>query len=365
MTAALARVAGSPRRRARSPRSRASATTASCASACAGSKPAARGPPTGSSWPRASGRPIPRAGDAGAALAIAREGLARFPGDAGLTLGAADAARRLGRSALAIRLYEHGLAGRPRDAEAVAALGRLRVERLSALVLSDRPAAAARVLRAFRAFHARATAALGQAVEPDLADAEAAFGRGLASIGEIDRARGTLLGSIDCRPTLDALESLGTLALKQDRFDEAIAAFDRAVERPATEPLARAQQCRVLRLSAEAYEGEVVPPSRTRGPAPPCWAGASSWRAPASPGSWPATRWSSRAASFGCSASSTPPGRPLTRRLTSPPTTPRSTPTWSRSSSCAASTIARWTPITARSAAARLATTSRSTCRCG
>lgn len=199
--------------------------------------------------------PDPRRGDAGAALAVALEGLARFPGDPALHLAAADAAGRLGRSALAIRHYERGLAADPRDAEAVAALGRLHIERLSALVLSDRPAAAGRALRAFRALHARLTAALGHAIEPDLADAEAAFGRGLASTGEIDRARRLLQVSIDRRPTLDALESLGTLALKQDRFAEAIDAFDRAVARPAAEPLARAQQCRILRLAAEAHHG--------------------------------------------------------------------------------------------------------------
>jgi len=197
----------------------------------------------------------PRLGDAGAALAIAREAVRRFPRDAAAHLAAADSARLAGETGLAIRYYESGLALDPRHADATAALGRLHVERISALALSDRPGAAARLLRGFDRFHRAATVALGQPVEPDLADAQAAFGRGLASLGELEQARRTLTASIDRRPTLDALEALGTLALKQDRFDAAIDAFERALARPATDPIARAQQCRLLRLAAEAYDG--------------------------------------------------------------------------------------------------------------
>jgi tetratricopeptide (TPR) repeat protein len=197
----------------------------------------------------------PKDADFGAALAIGREGVRRFPRSAGALLAAADAARQLGEPALAIHYYERGLAIEPAHAEATAALGGLYVQRMSALTLSDRPAAAARMLESFERFHAAATRALGKPVEPDLADAQAALGRGLISLGQLERARQHLQRSLDRRPTIDALESLGTIALKQDRFDAAIALYERALVREEKRAFPRFQQCRLMRLLAESYRG--------------------------------------------------------------------------------------------------------------
>jgi tetratricopeptide (TPR) repeat protein len=197
----------------------------------------------------------PARGDRGAALAIAREAARRFPRAPAAHLAAAEAARQMAEPALAIRYYESGLALDPEHADATGELGRLYLLRISTLALSDRPAAAGRFVAAFGRFHAAATAALGQAVEPDMADAEAAFGRGLVSLGQLDQARRQLERSLARRPTLEALESLGTMALKKDRFEQAIDLFERALARRESEVLARYQQCRIMRFLAEAYEG--------------------------------------------------------------------------------------------------------------
>jgi tetratricopeptide (TPR) repeat protein len=197
----------------------------------------------------------PEHGDHTAALAIAREAIRRFPTSAEAHLIAAESARRLGHVALAIRHYERGLALDPKHADATSELGRLYLLRISSLALSDRPAAARKLLSGFERFHAVATEALEKPIEPDIADAKAAFGRGLVSLGQLDLARRYLTISIKSRPTLDALESLGTIALKQDRFAEAIEMFERALARPEDDLITRHQQLRLMRLLAEAHDG--------------------------------------------------------------------------------------------------------------
>ncbi|HWM85361.1 MAG TPA: hypothetical protein VNO33_05970, partial [Kofleriaceae bacterium] len=197
----------------------------------------------------------PKRADFAAALAIAREGARRFPRSGAVQLAAADAARQLGEPALAIRYYESGLARDPKQAAATSDLGNLYVSRISTLALSDRPAAASRMLSAFERFHAATARQLGSPVEPDLADAHAALGRGLLSLGQLDRARRHLERSLERRATLDALESLGTIALKQDRFPVAVSMFERALARPQAQALPRFNQCRLMRLLGESYQG--------------------------------------------------------------------------------------------------------------
>ncbi|HKE14029.1 MAG TPA: hypothetical protein VKB80_04115 [Kofleriaceae bacterium] len=197
----------------------------------------------------------PKAGDQGAALAVAREGMRRFPRSPGLCLAAADSAQQLDQPALAIRLYERGLAREPGHAGAASQLGALYVARIASLATSDRPAAAGRQLTAFEGFHQRASRALGKPLQPDVAEAEAALGRGLISLGQLDRARLYLDRSLDRRPTLDALESLGTIELKRQRYVQAAALFERALGRRETQAFPRFRQCRLMRLLGEAYDG--------------------------------------------------------------------------------------------------------------
>jgi tetratricopeptide (TPR) repeat protein len=197
----------------------------------------------------------PRRGDMSAALAIALEAVRRFPKSAAAHLAAAESARQLGEPALAIRYYESGLALAPTRAAAVAQLGRLYVTRISTLAASDRPAAAGRMLEAFARFHRSATRALGKPIEPDLADAQAALGSALVSLGELGPAKRLLVDSIERRPTLDALEALGSVALKQDHFALARDLFERALQVPADETLSRFQQSRLMRLLADALDG--------------------------------------------------------------------------------------------------------------
>jgi tetratricopeptide (TPR) repeat protein len=194
----------------------------------------------------------PDKADFAAALAIGREATRRFPSSPAAALAAAESARQLGETPLAIRLYEAGLRLDPDHADALRILAQLYIDRIAELASSDRTGSAARAFIRFEAFHRGASKRLGRRLEPDRADALAALGRGLASQGEIDTARRYLERSIAERPTLAALESLGTIEAKRDRFDRAAALFERAVEQPGDEPLDRYHQCKLLRLLGEA-----------------------------------------------------------------------------------------------------------------
>ena len=194
----------------------------------------------------------PDKGDFAAALAINREAMRRFPASPAARLAAAESARQLGESRLAIRLYEAGLALDPDHAEAAGELAELYVGRINELATGDRAEAAHRVLRRFESFHRAASRTIGRRIEPDRADALAALGRGLASQGELDEARRYLEQSLDHRPTLVALESLGVMEHKRDRFERAAQLFERAVAKEAAEPFERYQQCKLLRLLGEA-----------------------------------------------------------------------------------------------------------------
>ena len=194
----------------------------------------------------------PDKADFAAALAISREAMRRFPSSPAAVLAAAESARLLGEAPLAIQLYERGLRLDPDHADAARALAQLYVDRVGELASSDRTRAALRAFRRFEAIHRMASSRVGRRFEPDRADALAALGRGLASQGEVDQARRYLERSIAERPTLAALESLGTIESKRDHFGRAAELFERAVGQPAAEPLDRYQQCKLLRLLGEA-----------------------------------------------------------------------------------------------------------------
>jgi tetratricopeptide (TPR) repeat protein len=200
--------------------------------------------------------PDPDNGDFAAALALAREGVRRFPMSPIAHLAAAESARQLGEETLAIALFEDGLARDREHEEASERLAELYVQRIDLLAKSHRPRASAAVLHRFEDFHRRAERALGRELEPDRADALAAYGRGLVGLGELRPGTAALERSIDLRPTMNALEALGALALKREDHGRAIDLFERALAAEARGPLDRYQQCRILRLLAEAYAGD-------------------------------------------------------------------------------------------------------------
>lgn len=198
----------------------------------------------------------PDSGDYAAAYAIAREGARRFPASPIAHLAAAESARQMGEDTLSIALFEEGLARDPEHEEASQRLAALYVERIDLLAKSHRPRAAAAVLRRFERFHQRAERAIGDPLQPDMADALAAYGRGLVGLGELAPGSAALERSLDLRPTMNALEELGTLALKREENGRAVELYERALAAEARGVLDRYQQCRILRLLAEAQTSE-------------------------------------------------------------------------------------------------------------
>lgn len=194
-------------------------------------------------------------GDLHAALALCREAIRRHPQQAAGYLAAGDTARALDSIPLAIRFYERGLALDPDHQEASSHLAGLYEYRVADLAFHDRPQAAKAALAELERFHARATRALDEPLEPDLASAYAAMGRGLVSLGELDEARRYLTRSLEVRPTLEALEHLGTVALKRGKFEDALRHLERALELPHDDLAARFQRIVLMRLAGESHAG--------------------------------------------------------------------------------------------------------------
>jgi tetratricopeptide (TPR) repeat protein len=197
----------------------------------------------------------PEQADLGASLRILLEGARRLPESAELRYAAAGAARALDRTAQAIALYEQGMDIAPaRDAaEALAELYRVR---MATLAMAERPHAARTALAALETFHAEAAKRWpGEPLGADLAQAYAAMARGMIGLGELALARAYLEKSQARRRNHEALELLGTIALKQDRFAEASAYFEEALGMPAEEIYAKFERARVLRLAGDALAG--------------------------------------------------------------------------------------------------------------
>ena len=198
-------------------------------------------------------------GDLAAALEIAREGIRRFPKSTALFGFAGRVAAQRDQIQLAIRLLERASAGLG-DRELAKLLGELYEFRVTQLSSTERPGAARRALDRFERFYRRA-AARWTGFEPDLANAYAAMGRGMVSLGELETATYYLEKSLEERPTLEALESLGTVALRRDRFGEAAAYLERALElpipkKPASRRLSiQFNHNKLMRLAGEAREG--------------------------------------------------------------------------------------------------------------
>jgi tetratricopeptide (TPR) repeat protein len=198
-------------------------------------------------------------GDLDAALEIARAGIRRFPESPELHALAGRFAARKDKIQLAIRLLERAnrdLGNRP----AARMLGELYEFRVTQLSSTERPRAAREVLDLFERFYERAAGKWGN-FEPDLANAYAAMGRGMVSLGDLDTAKLYLERSLQERPTLEALETLGTVALRRDEFATAAGHLERALELPIPEkpPETRLSvqfnHNKLMRLAGEARAG--------------------------------------------------------------------------------------------------------------
>ncbi len=194
--------------------------------------------------------------DLPAALALDRIAIARFPDAPEAYLAAGEVARELNRLELAIALYQRGLALDPRSREAADELATLYQHRLGRLVRGDRPAAAQRCLAEIESFQAAAAKRWPKRpLSVDVAAALATLGEGLVRLGELDRARDLLTRSVKRRPNATALEYLGTMALKHDRFEAATRFFDQALTLSDDDLGQRFTRARILRLAATAYAG--------------------------------------------------------------------------------------------------------------
>jgi tetratricopeptide (TPR) repeat protein len=197
----------------------------------------------------------PEQADPGAALRIALEGARRLPDDASLRYAAAALARDMERAVQSIALYEQGMAIAP-ERDAAEALAELYSIRVAALALAERPHAAQAALAALEKFHAQAQQRWPEKpLEADLATAYASMGRGMIGLGELALARSYLLQSQARRRNHDAVALLGTIALKQDRFAQALEHFEEALAMKADSVYERFERARVLRLAGDAQAG--------------------------------------------------------------------------------------------------------------
>lgn len=163
------------------------------------------------------------AADAGAALALGLEGLAKFPGDPDLLAGAGGDARSLGRIEQSIVLYEAALNSAEEIDTAIALrLGKLYADRISRLATGGRPTAANTAWKEAVSFTAKAARQHPSVVwQQAAAIAESALGKGLASQGLVEAGRRALTASLERAPSTDAYETLSTIDAQVDRYRDA------------------------------------------------------------------------------------------------------------------------------------------------
>lgn len=189
-----------------------------------------------------------------AALRTAEAAIARFPQSAEAHAALAMAASQTGNAQLSIAHLEEALKLDPSRRAEAEKLAELYQYRVSQLAFSERPQAAKKVLdRWTRLAESSAKRWPDKPLSPDLADAYATMGGALVSLGQLDEAEGYLHRALKIRPTFAALESLGTVALKQGQAQKAITHFERALTLPVADASAQFDRNRVVRLCGEAY----------------------------------------------------------------------------------------------------------------
>ncbi len=189
-----------------------------------------------------------------AALAIVELGRERFPNDLALTRRAGMIASSSGLHSLARRDLAAGQPTPPTDRIAANELAELYEFRISRLTARGSAIGARQVLLQFEDFFAKAVSVWPDFV-PDLANAYAARGQGLLSLGQLSAAEAVLHRSLSERPTLEAFESLGTAALRTNQFEAAARFFLAALELPVTEPSVQFNHNKLMRLAGEALLG--------------------------------------------------------------------------------------------------------------
>ena len=188
-----------------------------------------------------------------AGLAVVADGLVRFPDDVTLTVAAALLSIEAERVAQPIVLLEAVRRRVPDDAELAEQLLRLYRERLGRLIYGNRSKAAAACLHELETLYAGLDRQFpGRIWSVTWGEVLATYGRGLIGLGELTAGRAALTRSIAAAPTLEALEMLGTVALKTGDARAARTAFERAVDLPGDAPAQQYARAKVLRLAGDA-----------------------------------------------------------------------------------------------------------------
>jgi len=160
------------------------------------------------------------AADPAAALGAALRGIARFPKDASLYASAAEHSAALGRIDQPIALYESAIDNDTEGDSTIALrLGKLYAERIARLANGGRPGAATTAWTEL----ARYTDSAAKRTPNDVwrqvaAIAETSLGRGLVSQGRLADGEQALVASLQRAPSIEAYETLTTIAMKTDRL---------------------------------------------------------------------------------------------------------------------------------------------------
>ncbi len=191
-----------------------------------------------------------------AALAICTDALDRFPDHPLLLLAAAGHASDLERLHQPIALLERARAAAPHDPDVADRLTTLYRERLARLAHADRPRAARVRLHELHRFHDELARGFpDHRWSSSWAEALAVYGRGLVAVGELAAARSELDRSVRAEPTIEALETLGTIALKLGEFHVARRHLERGAKLAGDAPSQRYARAKVLRLAGDAARG--------------------------------------------------------------------------------------------------------------
>ena len=191
-----------------------------------------------------------------AALAICIEGRSRFASDATLAACAGLTAADLSRVAQPIAFLELARRNAPDDPAIADRLLGLYRERLARLVYGGRPLAAqARLQELDDLYRALRRSFPKETWTTTWAEVLATHGRGLVSQGDLAGARRQLEASVAAGPTVEALDMLGTIALKTGDYRAARRHFERAIALPGDRPAEQYARAKLLRLAGDAAAG--------------------------------------------------------------------------------------------------------------
>jgi tetratricopeptide (TPR) repeat protein len=158
--------------------------------------------------------------DAAAALGACLRGLARYPHDSSLFAAAAEHSATLGRIDQPIAFYEASIQYDTEiDPTIALRLGKLYAERIARLANGGRPTAAVGAWQDL----ARYTDSAAKRAPNDVwrqvaAIAETSLGRGLVSQGRLADGEHALVAALQRAPSIEAYETLTTIAMKTDRL---------------------------------------------------------------------------------------------------------------------------------------------------